>query len=328
MTITRTALICLIATAGLSACSTMDTAVDVELDNLSDAIDEAVLAGDYQLAADLGYEFLGLPVEGNGSDGDPLPAASGFIAGIILPGTEIEPNPMLRGRMIDPETGDRHQISGTMAAPLEGQNRGIVTAGTTNPGELERGHIYGDYRTVNGDAEQGSLRATWNIVGEPVTAYVNAIWRMDADGAGRVFGNWTELEVPSWTDGVRVRIEVAGLTMVSISDDKVWVTPLAEEEDVEVDGAHVNGASYELVYTELSCPDNPDMGCTTEPYNSPDGAIIDLTTGAELTTLIGRGGMALAEEPSEDNGWVASIIIDDEAYSGASVYEFELNPTN
>ena len=325
MTRTRTALICLIASAGLSACTTMDAVQEAELDVLTEAIDEAVLAGDYPLAMELGYEYLGLPIDGNDAEATP---ATGYMAGVIIPGEDGGPRATLRGRMIDPDLGDRHQIYGMMAAPLDDQVRGIVAGSTHQSGERNGGSLFGDYRTVGGETDQGGLRATWNVEGSPVTSYIDAHWHVDSDGVGRVFGTWTELEVPTWEEGVRVRIDVSGLTEVHVSDDKVWVTQVLQDEDAEEGSTktYVNGEDYTLEYSELSCPEYDDADCNSVPMDSPDGAIIDLTAGATSTTFIGRGGMSLVQEPNAENGYEAIVMIDDLAYAGASAYELEINP--
>jgi len=324
MTRTRTALICLIASAGLSACTTMDAVQEAELDVLTEAIDEAVLAGDYQLATELGYEYLGLPIEGEGAEVIP---ATGYIAGIILAGEEGTIS-TLRGRMIDPELGNRHQIHGMMAEPLTDQVRGIVAANTHQEEELISGSLYGDYRTMGGQEDRGRLRAAWNVEGDSVTSYINAHWHVDSTGAGRVFGTWTESDVPAWEDGVRVHIDISGLTELHVCDEKVWVTQVVLDEDVgqEVGLAYVNGEEYTLEYSEQTCPEYEDADCNSVPMQAPAGATIDLTAGATSTSYIGRGGVLMVQEPHADNGYEAIVLIDDLAYAGASAYEIEINP--
>ena len=327
MTHTRTALVCLIATLGLSACATMDTAQEAELDLLSDALEDAVLAGDYELAMQLGHDFVGLPIEGNGPDGEPT-ITTGLIAGVIEPGDDISTVSMLRGRMIDPDSGDRHQIFGELAQPLQDQIRGLVH-GETHMRDVEiAGTLNGDFRTVGDAEDHGTLRAVWRIEGDSTSRYIRAQWETDSDGSGRVFGTWTALETPVWEDGVRIRIPVAGLTQVTISETQIWVTPLDEEDLYASPHALVNGEQYDLVYGELSCPDAADPSCNTEPYNAPEGAVMDMSAGVRMTTFVGRGGVALAAQPSADNNYETRVVISDLDYQGSSVYEIQLTPAD
>ncbi len=321
MTRTRTLLACLFASTLTSACATIDAAHDAELDDLEIAIEDAVLAGDYDLAVDLGSDWAGVTVDGNGSEA----AASGFFAAHIIAGEDTISD--VRGRLMSPITELRHQVRGNLAAPIDNQMRGLLTANTHVMSSETTGTMYGDYRTNGGATDSGTVRATWDVEGSDVTAYVTAFWRVDSDGNGRMFGLWEQSAAPSWEEGARVRIDVNGLTQLTIAQDKLWVTQLIEEEEVEATAsATVNGEAYELVYSERSCPDFEDALCNSEAYEPGEGTTMDTTLGSELTTLMGRGGVSVVEEPSAENEYTTVLIIDDMDYPGASAYEIELNP--
>ncbi len=323
---TRIALICLLS-ASISACATVETAADVELDNFEVALDEAIQAGDYQLAMELGSEWTGMPISGNGDGG--LEAPTGIIAGIILPGSELETISIVHGRMIDLDSGERHQIDGMMAQPMTDQVRGMMVANTDQAGDESLGTLYGDYRTVGGETDQGSMRATWNVEGNPVTSTIDAHWFVETDGGGRIFGVYTERPQTTWDEAVRLRIDVSGLTEVHIYEDKLWVTTMGTDEDQDsATSAQVNGEEWELTYSEQSCPQVEDADCNTEAYIPADGLTADFSAGVELTTYVARGGVALVEEPTADNEYHTVIVLDDENYGGSSVYEIVLTPAS
>jgi hypothetical protein len=325
MTRTRSALSFLLATTTLAGCATAELAQDVELDNLEQALEQAMIAGDYELAMQLGHEYVGLPISADPS----LPPVDGFLSGIIEPAQGGGPVAILQGRLMDAESMERHQIGGVMATPLEGQVRGVIEADTRVLETAAMGRLMGDFRTIGERTDNGPVRATWNVEGVEGTAYIRGVWQMDEDGTGRMFGIYERIAAPDWDQGVRIRIEVAGLTLLTIAEDKLWVTTLLEDESFEgeIGGAIVNGEAYELVYSEVSCPDGAGNGCRSEAYTPADGAVIDMRGGVEMTALLGRGGMVVVGEPSAVNEYTTEILIDDLNYYGSSTYELEITPS-
>jgi hypothetical protein len=312
MSRTRSALACLLATTTLIGCATADFAQDVELDNLHDALDQAVLAGDYQLAMELGYEYVGQPIDG----GPGMIPVDGFLSAIIEPTQDGGSVSIMRGRLTEIDTEERHELGGVMATPLEDQVRGVIEADTRVLETETMGRLMGDFRTVGEITGSGPLRATWNVQGVE-------------DGYGRMFGVYERLDTLGWDQGARIRIDVAGLTLLTITEDKLWVTPLMDDAtfEGEIGGAIVNSQAYELVYSERSCPDYEGAECTSEPYSAPLGDTMDLSNGVEMVPLMGRGGMAVVAEPTAENEYTTEILINDMNYYGASTYELQVTPT-
>jgi hypothetical protein len=321
----RAALVYLIATSALIGCATQEQAQDVELDNLADALDQATLAGDLELAMELGHDFVGLRVDGANPSRHPV---DGFISGIFTAAEDGGPVAELRGRMMYSEDQELHQLGGVMAAPLEGQSRGAIAAETLCMASEVAGGIIGDYATSRDNPEEGFFRGVWNLEDATDTTFIKGRWQLDSNGEGRLFGVFVSIPEPTWDRAVRVQIDVAGLTELRIGEDVMWVSQAVADESFEgtIGGALVNGAPYELVYSETSCPDGAGEGCNSEPYLSPEDAAIDLSAGAELITRLGRGKITLVEEASADNGMITTVAIDDRDYEGVSTYNIEIRP--
>jgi hypothetical protein len=328
MSRTQTTLAALFVTlAGLNACATMDTELDaVEMD-----MQAALQAGDYELAWQIAEDYAGTPFNAEDSSRPSRDEMVALMIGEYVPSPEGE-GTIFRGRLLDAEDATTHIVRGERLAPMMDQDRGMMMAMTEAAADASMGNMQLDYAS-NPEGDIGRLRGVWMTDDAEVSTYVQGRWDATDTESGRFIAAVRNQPMPTWEDGIRIRVEISGLTAIVIKSDGLrfhhvegaapGVADIGEMGP-EVRPANINGELWTPTWSVEG--DTTDCDCDSDVFSPIDGATIDLTTGdtAVTHTYQGRGGVTVVEQPSLENEYQTVIVINDTDYAGPGWYEIEL----
>jgi len=140
---------------------------------------------------------------------------------------------------------------------------------------------------------------------------------------------------PEWGVGVRVRIEVSGVSTLTIAPQGLTIHHYEgiapgqagvgmSEEAREARPTIINGQHWAPEWPEDG--QNVDCDCTSSTFHAPDGVLgPQVESMIDLSILRGRGLVKTVMGPTADNDYTTVIQIDDSAYNGPAWYEVELS---
>jgi hypothetical protein len=322
MSRTQNTLVCLLATlVGLNACATSETALDV----VERDMQVALQAGDYDLAWQIAEDYAGTPF--NAVDRPPRESLAALMVGEYMPHPELEGATVFVGRMLDADDITTHIIRGERLSPVVDQERGMMTGMTEAAEDSSLGVIELDY-SVGTDG--GRLRGTWMTESAMGPTYARGTWTAETEDSGRFVAGLRHMAPPTWDNGIRIRAEISGRTLVVIESDGLFYhhvegaapgTAGIGEGDGSTRPTNINGEQWEPTWPAEG--DATDCDCNSDTFYPADGATIDLAGigTMEVAILQGRGDVTLVQQPTAENEYRAVVLIDDNAYAGAGSYE-------
>lgn len=322
----RTSTVVLLATVFASACAVPGAG----LDNVNADLKDALVAGDLELAFDIGRDFVGQPVD----DPTPVPRErpDGFVTATFTPEEWHISAADLVGTFVSREADMESNFAGKRLAPVEDQVQGEIYAISYKNGGEEDGEVMASYR-ASPSGDMGGVNGIWTSSSQQRPLEFQAVYTETAENEGQLFGTYRMLPVPVWTDQLRLRLFADGLSIVEITPDAISIhhimgvapgqtgTGLGGKE---AKAAAINEQEWQPTWPEQG--ENLDCDCDSSTLNSGDEGLFAPEAAATvmLHRSLVRGYATVIEQPTSENGFLTRVLINDTNYAGGAWYQMDL----
>jgi len=325
----RTATIVFFASLFASACATPQA----DITNVNADLRDALVAGDLDLAFDIGYDFVGQPID-NGDEGGLTrhPRPDGFLTATYIPDARRISSAVVTGTFTAAQSQVSRDFGGERLLPVDEQVQGEIYGVAYKDAEVEDGQVQATFR-ASPTGTMGGVQGLWTDSSRQRPISFEAVYTDTAENEGQMFGVYRVLAAPVWTEALRVRIFADGLSILEITPDSIFIHHImgvapgqaGTADGKEARAAEINEESWLPTWPEEG--ENADCNCDSSVLMSGEAGFFSPEAAATVAVdrYLTRGYVTVIEQPTEENGFLTRVLLNDTNYTGGTWYQFDLS---